>query len=149
MRLLFVIVLIFLSHFIFAQGCCSGGAGSPIAGGAATGVLQENQMEVSVNYQFNQSNTFFTGDTETDPLFNNLTSNYLFLRTDYGVTKKLTLSVASGYYLDKSLVETDNTETTSSKGLGDLIILPRYSLSLLIIQVILSLLILKKVKPNL
>ena len=128
MRLLFVIVLSFLSHFIFSQGCCSGGAGSPIAGGAATGVLQENQMEVSVNYQFNQSNTFFTGDTETDPLFNNLTSNYLFFRTDYGVSKKLTLSVASGYYLDKSLVETDNMDTTSSRGLGDLIILPRYSL---------------------
>ena len=35
MRLLFVIVLSSLSHFIFAQGCCSGGAGSPIAGGAA------------------------------------------------------------------------------------------------------------------
>ena len=54
MRLLFVIVLSTLSHFIFAQGCCSGGAGSPIAGGATTGVLQENQMEISVNYQYNK-----------------------------------------------------------------------------------------------
>ena len=59
MRLLFVIVLTTLPNFIFSQGCCSGGAGSPIAGGAATGVLQENQMEISLNYQFNQSNKFF------------------------------------------------------------------------------------------
>ena len=47
------------STYVFSQGCCSGGAGSPIAGGAATGVLQENQMEVSINYQYNKSNKFF------------------------------------------------------------------------------------------
>ena len=126
MRLLFVIVLSALSNFIFAQGCCSGGAGSPIAGGAATGVLQENQMEISLNHQFNQSNTFFTGDAEADPIFKNLTSNYLFFRTDYGVSKKLTLSIASGYYLDKTLIKTDNSNTSSS-GIGDLIVFPRYS----------------------
>jgi hypothetical protein len=56
--LITIISLLFNSN-IFAQGCCSGGAGSPIAGGAATGVLQENQMEISLNYQFNQSNKFF------------------------------------------------------------------------------------------
>lgn len=128
MRLLFVIVLSTLSNFIFAQGCCSGGAGSPIAGGAATGVLQENQMEISLNYQFNQSNKFFNEHKEATPLFSDLSSDYLFFRTDYGVSKKLTLSIASGYYLDKSLIETDNADTTSSSGLGDLIVFPRYSI---------------------
>ena len=126
--LLLTITLLLINSNAFAQGCCSGGAGSPIAGGAATGVLQENQMEISLNHQFNQSNTFFTGDAEASPLFNNLTSNYLFFRTDYGASKKLTLSIASGYYLDKSLIETDNADTTSSSGLGDLIIFPRYSI---------------------
>ena len=128
MRLfLITIILLLFSSDVFSQGCCSGGAVSPIAGGVATGVLQENKMELSLNYQFNQSNSFFTGDTKTDPLFNNLTSSYLFFRTDYGVSKKLTLSIASGYYLDKSLIETDNRDTTFSSGLGDLIIFPRYS----------------------
>ena len=58
----FLIISFFILIFntsLFSQGCCSGGAGSPIAGGAATGVLQENQMEISLNYQFNQSNKFF------------------------------------------------------------------------------------------
>ena len=129
MRLLFVIVLSTLSNFIFAQGCCSGGAGSPIAGGAASGVLQENQMEVSLSYQFNESNTFFTGHTEINPALNQLiASNYLFLRTDYGVSKKLTFSLAAGYYLDRSLINLDHLDTTSSIGLGDLIIFPRYSI---------------------
>ena len=65
---------------VFSQGCCSGGAGSPIAGGAATGVLQENQMEISINYQFNQSNKFFNEHKEATPPFNNLSSDYLFFR---------------------------------------------------------------------
>ena len=127
---LFLITIIFLlfNSNIFAQGCCSGGAGSPIAGGAATGVLQENQMEISLNYQFNQSNKFFNEHKEAIPLFSDLSSDYLFFRTDYGVSKKLTLSIASGYYLDKSLIETDNADTTSSSGLGDLIIFPKYSI---------------------
>ena len=126
--LLLTITLLLINSNSFAQGCCSGGAGSPIAGGAATGVLQENQMEISLNYQFNQSNKFFNEHKEAIPLFSDLSSNYLFFRTDYGVSKKLTLSIASGYYLDKSLIETDNADTTSSSGLGDLIIFPRYSI---------------------
>jgi hypothetical protein len=116
------------STSIFSQGCCSGGAGSPIAGGAATGVLQENQMEVSINYQYNKSNKFFTENRDTTSLFNNLNSDYLFFRVDYGLNKKLTLSVASGYFLDKSKIGKDNADTISSNGLGDLIIFPRYSI---------------------
>ena len=125
--LIIILTLIFNVQLI-AQGCCSGGAGSPIAGGAATGVLQENQMEISVNYQYNESNKFFTEDRETTPLFNSLSSDYLFFRVDYGLSKKLTVSLASGYFLDKSLIEKDNAGTFSSSGLGDLIIFPRYSI---------------------
>ena len=128
MRLILISILtIFANGNIYAQGCCSGGAGSPIAGGAATGVLQENQMEISLNYQFNQSDQFYKGDVKSAPLFENLSSDYLFFRTDYGVSKKLTLSVATGYYLKKALIETNNVDTTSASGLSDLIILPRYS----------------------
>tara|TARA_B100001964_G_scaffold148355_1_gene163486 strand:+ start:187 stop:1206 length:1020 start_codon:yes stop_codon:yes gene_type:complete len=112
---------------IIAQGCCSGGAGSPIAGGAATGVLQEYQMELSINFQNNSSNKFYTKDEGTDPLFNNLKTNYLFFRTDYGVTKKLTISLAAGYYQTKSLEDDNESASFSSKGFGDFIIFPRYS----------------------
>lgn len=129
MRLLIIsLFTLILNTTVFSQGCCSGGAGSPIAGGAATGVLQENQMEISINYQFNQSNKFFNEHKEATPPFNNLSSDYLFFRVDYGLSKKLTLSVASGYFLDKSKIGKDNADTISSNGSGDLIIFPRYSI---------------------
>tara|TARA_B100000767_G_scaffold45482_1_gene39900 strand:+ start:1420 stop:2373 length:954 start_codon:yes stop_codon:yes gene_type:complete len=108
-----------------SQGCCSGGASNPIAGGAATGVLQKNQMEISGNYQIMNSNKFFSQTNETSKLFNNLNSNYLFLRTDYGISEKLTLSLASGYFINKTLIGFENIDTTNSRGVSDLIILPR------------------------
>jgi len=129
MRLLIIsFFTLILNTTVFSQGCCSGGAGSPIAGGAATGVLQENQMEISINYQNNSSNKFFAENRDTTSLFNNLNSDYLFFRVDYGLSKKLTLSVASGYFLDKSKIGKDNADTISSNGVGDLIIFPRYSI---------------------
>ena len=98
---------------VFSQGCCSGGAGNPIAGGSATGVLQENQMEVSINYQFNKSNKFFNKKRvlpkDTFGTFDNLSSDYLFFRVDYGLSKKLTLSVASGYFLKLSTLSYTET----------------------------------------
>ena len=120
------LVFLLSTGVVLGQGCCSGGAANPIAGGAATGVLQKNQMEISGNYQIMNSDKFFSGNKDTSKLFNNLNSNYLFLRTDYGLSEKLTLSIASGYFLNKTLIGIENNDTTNSSGVSDLIILPRF-----------------------
>ena len=130
MRLLIISFFTIISNTsVFSQGCCSGASGSPIAGAAATGVLQENQMEISINYQNNSSNKFFAEHRDTTSLLtNSINSDYLFFRVDYGLSKKFTLSLASGYFLDKSKIGKDNADTLSSNGIGDLIIFPRYSI---------------------
>jgi hypothetical protein len=64
----------------FAQGCCSGGSGSPIAGGASQGVLRERQFEIALNHQYLNTNRFLTRDKDTAELFDNLNSNYLYAR---------------------------------------------------------------------
>ena len=124
--LLFVFALVYAAS-LNAQGCCSGGSGNPIAGGAATGVLEEGQVEIALNYQYFQSNKFYVGHRDTSALFDYLKSDYLYLRADYGLSKRLTLSVATGYFLDKTLVELQQTNNISATGLGDLIIFPRYN----------------------
>jgi hypothetical protein len=130
MRLFISIIILLFSYYqIKAQGCCSGGAGNPIAGGTSTGVLLKNQIEISFNYQHNFSDKFFYGKTDTSlTSFDNLNSNYLFLRTDYGLNKNLTLSIASGYFLNKSKVGYNLSDTINSKGLSDLIFFPRYNI---------------------
>jgi hypothetical protein len=121
-------LLSFISGHIFSQGCCSGGSGSPIAGGASQGVLQERQMELMGNHQYFRSSKFYARDRDTTPMLDNLTSNYLYLRVAYGITKNLTMSVESGYYLNKTQMGVDKKDTVTSSGIGDLILFPRYDI---------------------
>ncbi len=127
MRFLYFIFFFGLTLEVISQGCCSGGSGSPIAGGASQGVLKERQLEIAPNYQYQSTNKFQVGDKDTVKLFDRLSSNYLYLRVAYGVTEKLTMSVESGYFLDKTQIGRDKSDTITSSGIADLILFPRYS----------------------
>ncbi|HRH11832.1 MAG TPA: hypothetical protein PLU73_09965 [Bacteroidia bacterium] len=115
------------STFSVAQSCCSGGSGSPIAGGASQGVLVKHQLELSGNYQYFGSGKFQTGTQDTSALLDYLFSNYLYGRVAFGLTKELTMSVESGYYINKTEYALHKRDTISSKGIGDLILFPRYN----------------------
>lgn len=122
------LLLIILFKGVHSQGCCSGGSGSPIAGGASQGVLADRQMELSLSYQYSSTNTFFAGDRDTIHLFDKLRSNYMYFRLGYGITKDFTFSIESGYFLNKTQVGLDKKDTVTSSGIGDLILFPRYSI---------------------
>ncbi len=124
--LLFVLSGLLVSAQGFSQ-CCAGGSGSPIAGGASQGVLEDRQFEINTNYQFVNTNRFFTGDSRDTALyFDQFRSQYVYTRVAYGVTKDFTMSVESGYWVEKTQVGLNRSDTTSSSGIGDLILFPRY-----------------------
>jgi len=109
----------------FAQ-CCSGA--SPIAGGLAQGVLQKKQIEFSTNYQYLYSDFALTGAAKTAfPVIEKAFASYLYFRLAYGVTKKITLSIESGYHLNKTEQLIAGSQIVG-KGVGDLIIFPKYDL---------------------
>lgn len=128
MRPLLLAALLLFSGKLFSQGCCSGGSGSPIAGGASQGVLLDRQMELAANYQYIYTNKFLAGDRDTFAQFDNLQSNYLYFRAAYGVTKDFTMSVETGYFLNKTQIGLDGADTITSSGIGDLILFPRYDI---------------------
>jgi hypothetical protein len=68
------------------------------------------------------------GDRDTTALFDNLYSNYLYARLAYGVTDKFTMSVESGYFVNKTQVGLEKKDTVRSSGIADLILFPRYNL---------------------
>jgi hypothetical protein len=116
---------------MYAQGCCSGGSGSPIAGGASQGVLQDRQMEIAANFQYLSSDRFKTRDKDTAQLFASYQTQYLYYKLAYGVTKDLTVSLETGYFLHKTqtgLYDSvlNKSEIIRSSGIADLIIFPRY-----------------------
>ncbi len=118
--------LFLISEYIYSQGCCSGGSGSPIAGGASQGVLLDRQVEVAANFQYVGTNKFQSGDKDTVPLFDNFNSKYLYARIAFGVTKDLTMSIESGYFINKT--QKQDTISINSSGIGDLLLFPRYDI---------------------
>lgn len=132
MKQTFIILILILTVNApsFAQ-CCSGGSGSPIAGGASQGVEPQHQFELNTNFQFINTNKFFTGDIpDTNKYFDSFSSAYQYFRLAYGVTDKLTMSLEAGYYFYKEEVGLNNdpSRTYNSQGFSDLIIFPRYNI---------------------
>jgi hypothetical protein len=127
--LLFSFVLLVSSAQLFGQGCCGGGSGSPIAGGASQGVLQDRQMEINSNYQYVNTNRFYNSDSrDTAFYFDSFSSQYVYTRVAYGVTKDFTMSVETGYWINKTQVGLHKVDTITSSGFGDLILFPRYDI---------------------
>ena len=132
MRIIILSLVLFLfSQKSFAQGCCSGGSGSPIAGGASQGVLAPGQIELASNFQYISSNKFKTENRDTVSLFNNYNSRYLYSKFAYGLTKEFTFSAEFGYYFNKTQVglfdsSLNESPKIESSGFGDLILFPRY-----------------------
>lgn len=112
---------------IYAQGCCSGGSGSPIAGGTSQGVLEEAQAEISTSFQYVNTNKFQKGTEKVKDFLDNYNSEYLYTRFAYGATCNLTVSLETGYFLNKSQVGLNNSSKVSSSGIADIIIFPRYT----------------------
>jgi hypothetical protein len=128
------LVLIFgvllISDYSFGQ-CCAGGSGNPIAGGTSQGVLSKSQIEINSNFQFIDTDKFYTHDSpEPKKYFDRFHSAYMYFRFAYGITEKLTLSVEPGYFFvkEEAGLNGDPSKTYSSMGFGDLIIFPRYEL---------------------
>jgi hypothetical protein len=128
MRYVGLLLFALIAEIVNGQGCCSGGSGSPIAGGASQGVLRERQMELAVSHQYSGTEKFLVGDRDTASLFDRFNSNYLYGRVAYGVTERLTMSVESGYFINRTQYGIERKDTTRSAGIADLIIFPRYSL---------------------
>jgi hypothetical protein len=120
---------------VFAQ-CCAGGGSCPIAGGASAGVLYERQFELNMNHQYVSSEKFLTGDSDTIDFLDRYWSNYFYFRLAFGVTKDFTMSIETGYYLNKTQKGIDSEfngeiiqgDVNKSKGMADLIIFPRYDI---------------------
>lgn len=126
-RILFLFAVVSGFSFLHAQ-CCAGGSGSPIAGGSSQGVLLMRQVELNTNYQFISTEAFLRGDSPDTNYFDSFTTSYLYFRLGYGVTERLTMSVESGYYVNKTQVQLNASEKITSSGIGDLILFPRYNL---------------------
>lgn len=86
-------------------------------------------MEINSNFQYINTNKFYRGDSkDTGVYFDAYSSQYLYTRIAYGVTKNFTMSVETGYWINKTQVGLNASETMTSSGIGDLVFFPRYDI---------------------
>ena len=142
MRFTFLLTTVFLfgNYQLLVAQCCSGGGGgaSSLAGNFAQGVLAKNQFEINMNFQHTNTQKFMTGNSRmemedyhalaSNNYLHGYNNNFLYTRLGFGLTDKLTLSVETGYYLNKTEYRRGYlVDEASSTGFSDLIIFPKYN----------------------
>lgn len=123
--LLTILVIFFASYSSGYSQCCAAGGGNPVASDISQSVLMKGQMEIGANTQFISTTKFLTFDQVDSTYLNRFASQYMYSKIAYGVTKELTVSVESGYWLEKMQVGVNNIDTVHSSGISDIIIFPR------------------------
>jgi hypothetical protein len=119
-----------------AQGCCTVGASS--LGGLEGGVQREHSLSISLAYQFNSVTRAYQGtDKIADPLRRTADVKYALLQAEYGLMNGISL-LGSINYSEKTRELTVTTGSASSKtdrtasfrgsGIGDLLLLVKFSL---------------------
>jgi len=103
--------------------CCAGA--SPIAGGSNLSLLERGQLEISPRYQYSYGDETYRGDTANDiSLFTKVFNHYAYLNVGYGLSDNLSFYAALGYYPAKT--EMLVRDTISGKGIGALVLFPKY-----------------------
>ncbi|MDR1758385.1 MAG: hypothetical protein LBR51_05460 [Bacteroidales bacterium] len=108
--------------------CCAGGGGNPVIGDVSGSVLSMGEMEAGVNYQYINSNKVLDFNKIDTVYKSKYQSNYLYVRLAYGLTKELTLSLETGYWVNKTQYGLGFSDTTSSHGFGDMVLNLRYNI---------------------
>lgn len=80
-----------------------------------------------MSFQYLNSNKFLSGTEPAPNFLDNFNSKYLYTRLAFGVTRNLTMSVETGYFLNRTQIGLNAREEITSSGFGDLILFPRYT----------------------
>ncbi len=104
-------IILFLLLFVFASNKdlnaqCFASPGNPIAGSANVGILQPRITRAVAFYRYSFSNQYYRGskpDAYNYPAaVSNANYNYVGFNVGRGITKKFTLELEAGYFINKT-----------------------------------------------
>ena len=114
--LLFALILLFSPQIIDAQ-CCS--TGSPVGASVYVGVLGKNYLRVITFYRHSNSDKYFEADSRADNNpFQSANYNFAGITLGYGLTRRLTVEIDFGYFLNKTQVFLNNNVFHGNKQTG-------------------------------
>jgi hypothetical protein len=114
--LFFLLIFLFPAFTVNAQ-CCS--TGSPTGASIYMGVLGKNYFRLSTFYRHGYSTTYFEGDSpSSDNPLQSANYNFAGLSLGYGITRRLTVEVDFGYFLNKTQLYLNNKVFNAMKQTG-------------------------------
>jgi len=125
--ILLIFVMFFTIDKIYPQ-CCSGGV--PISGTLGLSTSDSQSWQFLLTYDYNAMNDLFEGSQSLDDNSRKRSTQSILFEVNYGLTKRITLTAMSTFVRQERLVSTidDQSNFTSTQGLGDGIFLVKYRL---------------------
>lgn len=123
-----LIILFFLSRNVEAQTCCSGGI--PLSNNIGLSFKNEKNAIVSLSYDFNNLNTLKSNNETIDDDSRLRTSHSVLVNLGYSFTNRLSFETLFTWINQRRLIsQFDNESLDSTSGIGDAVILGRYTIT--------------------
>lgn len=128
MRTLFVLLIISILAFQgFAQTCCSGGV--PLSNNLGLPNEGKGVISLGLNYDYNNLNTLNAGTTKLDDSSRQRITNSVLYVMGYAFTDKLAVeSLLTWVNQSRTISQFGNQSFTETSGIGDGVILLKYSM---------------------
>lgn len=124
----FIIVLVYLVSplLIFSQTCCSGGV--PLGGSFGLGTAEQNSLQFLLTYDYNALNTLVDISTKFDDKTRSRITQSTILEINYGINQRFTLTGLIPIIYQERKIQTFDAsiDVTSTRGLGDMVLLLKY-----------------------
>lgn len=127
---LFIAVSLFvmIPFFTYSQTCCSGGV--PISGNLGLPPGSAGTWQFSLGYDVNVLKTLMEGREELDDQSRERITRSILFQSGYSISNRFSADVFLSYVTqERTINQFGNTDFVSTSGIGDAVILFKYSLS--------------------
>lgn len=116
-----------LSPILQAQTCCSGGV--PVSSNLGLPPTAEKVLQISLNYDLNTLETLKNGTERINDDSRSRKTHSVMVQVGYGITKKIAFDVFIPWVKqDRTINQFGSKNLTSTNGIGDLVLLGKYTL---------------------
>jgi hypothetical protein len=124
---LLIISLLLINQTSLSQTCCSGGV--PLSANIGLPTGEKGSLQFSLNYDFNQLKTLKIGNNELDDRRRERITHSVLFQTGYTFSKRFSVDLVLSYIRqERNIFTQQGTNSTVTNGIGDGVLLLKYSI---------------------
>jgi hypothetical protein len=126
MRFKTIFFVFILSQHVFSQTCCSGGV--PLSNNLGISNEGKGSLQLGLNYDYNNLNTLNAGSTKLDDNSRKRITNSILANVGYAFTDRFSAEMLFTWVNQtRTISQFGNENFTSTSGIGDAVLLLKYS----------------------